>query len=130
MTDHDPGTLVGLHADRIQVAVPAEQVEGTHTYRTVTSDPDEPETVTATIEAGKTFFECRGETFVFDGVMFFPENEYRDDDDIHHGNVRLKTPYGDYPDEGHALNPRSGKFKIEDFARMLVRGDLSPAEEP
>jgi hypothetical protein len=132
MVDHNPGDVVGILGNKIQLRVTTDHAEQPNSYRTITTPgPSSDRTgATVTMEAGKTFFRYDGDVFLFDGVSYRPNSDYRDDDGFGDGEVALVYPDGIHPDEGHPLNPLNGWFTMDDFVEMLVSGELDPAPNP
>lgn len=132
MRDKDPGELVGVFADRLQIAVPDSHVDGEHSYKAVSGT--KRDVVTVTLEAEFTHFRFGDEVFVFDGVTYRPEREhYPADESPSDGEVSLKYPaddYRGYPDYGHPLRPETALFRVEMLTDMLLSGDLEPAPRP
>jgi len=133
MTEHTSGDVVGIFADKIQVHVTSDHAEQSNSYTTVSrrGKPGEAENATVTVEAGRTFFQYRGDLFMFDGVSYRPNSDYRDDEDpFADGEVDMVFPDGFHPDAGHRFNPNRGTFTLSDFVDMLESGELEPAENP
>lgn len=130
MTEHEPGDVVGTFADKVQIQVPADHANKSNSYRTI-ADTSSNEGLTVTVEAGKTFFQYDGDMFMFDGVTYRPNSDYRDDDDpLTDGSVDMVFPDGFHPDEGHRFNPLRGSFTLSDFADMLSSGEIQPIGNP
>jgi len=130
MTEHKPGDVVGTFASKVQIHVPSDHADKSNSYTTI-SDRSGLDGVTVTVEADRTFFQYEGELFMFDGVTYRPNSDYRDDDDpLTDGSVDMVFPDGFHPDEGHRFNPLRGVFTLSDFADMLESGDLQPIANP
>lgn len=125
MTDHNPGDLVGVFADRIQLEVTTDHADQQNSYRTIATNPDS-DTATVTIEGEHTYFTHRGDVFMFDRVEYRPNSEHRTDDALEDGLVKLAHPDGFPPEDGHPLD----RLSVTDFADMLVNGELEPTTDP
>jgi len=134
MTEHKPGDVVGTFAGEVQIQVTSDHASKPNSYRAIScwgTLSDDADTATVTIEAGETFFQYEGELFMFDGVTYRPNSNYRDDaDPLTDGKVNMVFPDGFHPDEGHTFNPLHGTFTLSDFADALVSGELEPAKDP
>lgn len=132
MTEHNPGDLVGVFADKIQLEVTTDHAEQRNSYRTVSTGgkTSDKETATVTVEAGFTYFTYRGETFMFDGVNYRPNSDYRDDELDEDGEVDMVFPDGFHPDVGHRFNPETGRYTVANFVADVLDGELEPATNP
>ena len=132
MTNHNPGDVVGIFGNKIQIRVTSEHAKQPNSYRSLSrpAQASDRTGATFTAEAGHTYFQYDGDVFLFDGVTYRPNSDYRDDDGFGDGKVALVYPDGIYPDDGHALNPLDDRFTVGDFVTMLESGKLEPAPNP
>jgi hypothetical protein len=131
MTEHNPGDVVGLFANTVQIEVTTDHADQRNSYRTIATSGDDATTATVTVEAGHTFFTYGGETFMFDGVNFRPNSDYRDDDELDEdGEVDLVFPDGFQPEMGHRFNPETGRYTVGNFVADLLDGRLEPTTNP
>ena len=134
MTEHEPGDVVGTFANKVQIEVTSDHADKSNSYRTISRRgtlSGDADTATVTVEAGQTFFQYEGELFMFDGVTYRANSDYRDDaDPLTDGEVDLTFPDGFHPEEGHRFNPVRGTFTLSDFADMLSSGELQPIGNP
>jgi hypothetical protein len=126
MTEHNPGDLVGVFADKIQLEVTTDHADQRNSYRTITTTPDGDGTATVTIEGDYTYFSHRGGVFLFDRVEYRPNSDHRTDGGLEDGLVKLTHPDGFPPEDGHPLD----RLSVTDFADMVSSGELSPTTDP
>ena len=129
MTEHKPGDVVGIFVNKVQIQVTDDHADKPNSYRTISRSAG-ADTATVTVEAGKTFFQYDGELFLFDGVTYRPNSDYRDDDLLSDGEVKMVAHGGFHPSAGHTFNPLRGAFTLSDLKNALVSGELEPREYP